>query len=358
MPTRVISFLMFLSAALLAQGDTVKVVARPLDRARKLPGEFTPYQSVDVSARIAGYIEEITVDRGSVVRKGQRLVTLSAPEMDAQIAEASARVEVASAQKAEAEAKLLGAQATHDRLKQASQTPGAIAGNELVLAEKAVDAARGVVRSIERSVEAGQASVKTIEKLKEYLQVTAPFDGVITERYLHPGALAGPGAGPVVKLEQTGRLRLVVAVPETEFAGIVPGARVPFTVPAHPSETFTGTVARISRMVDPKTRTMPIELDVVNGSGRLAPGMYPEVQWPVRKSRAALLVPPTAVVTTTERTFVIRVEGGRAVYVPVRKGVVSGDLVEVLGALAEGDVLVRRGSDEIREGTAYPPRSK
>ena len=267
-------------------------------------------------------------------------------------------MEISRAQKAEAEARLLAAQATHDRLKQASATPGAIAGNELVLAEKAVDAARGVTRSIDRSVEAGQASARTLEKLKEYLHLTAPFDGVITGRHQHPGALAGPGSGPVLKLEQTGRLRLVVAVPETEFAGIVPGAKVPFTVPAHPSETFSGTVARISRTVDPKTRSMPIELEVANGNGRLAPGMYPEVQWPVRKSRAALLVPPTAVVTTTERTFVIRVEGGKAVYVPVRKGVVSGDLLEVLGALQEGDTVVKRGSDEIREGSAYPPKAK
>ena len=351
------AFLLALTALLMpAQGDTAKVVSRPIDKVRKLPGEFAPYQSVDLSARLTGYIEELTVDRGSVVQKGQRLVTLSAPEMDAQIAEATARVEVSSATKAEAEAKLLAAQATHGRLQQASQTPGAIAGNELVLAGKAVDAARGVVRSIERSVEAGQASVRTIEKLKEYLVLAAPFDGVITERFLHPGALVGPTTGPIVKLEQTGRLRLVVAVPETELAGIVPGARVPYSVPAYPGETFTGVVARVARVVDAKTRTMPVELDVANPGLRLAPGMYPEVQWPVRAGRLALLVPPTAVVTTTERTFVIRLDNGKTAYVPVRKGPVSGDLVEVLGALKEGDTVIRRGSDEIREGTAYPAK--
>lgn len=339
-----------------AQGDTVKVVVKPIDKMRKLPGEFAPFQSVDLNARLAGYIEEITVDVGSAVRKGQRLVTLTAPEMDAQIAEANAKVEIANAQKAEAEAKLLAAQATHDRLKQASATPGAIAGNELVLAEKAVDAARGVVRAVERSVEAGKASVRTLEKLREYLEITAPFDGVISERYLHPGALAGPAAGPIVRLQQNGRLRLIVAVPETELAGIVPGARVAFTVPAHPGETFTGAVARVSRVVEAKTRTMPVELDVANGAGRLAPGMYPEVQWPVRSGRQGLFVPPTAVVTTTERTFVIRVEDGKAVHVPVRKGAAAGELVEVLGGLKEGDPLIRRANDEIREGTAWPPR--
>jgi len=348
------TILIFAPVVLLAQGDTAKVVSQPVDKVRKLPGEFTAYQSTVLSARVNGYIDEVKVDVGSVVRKGQTLVTMVAPELDAQIAEAAARVEIANAQKAEAGAKLLAAEATRDRLQDAAQTPGAIAGNELVLAQKAVDAARGVVRSVERSAEAGQASVRTIEKLKEFLVLTAPFDGVVTERMLHPGALVGPAAGAVLKIEQTGRLRMVVAVPETEVAGIVPGARVSFTVPAHPGETFTGVVARLARVMDAKTRTMPVELDVANGGLRLAPGMYGEVSWPVRKARAALLLPPTSIVTTTERTFVIRVTDGRAQYVNVRKGAPAGELVEVMSAdLREGDVVVRRANDEIREGAAY-----
>ena len=97
---------------------------------------------------------------------------------------------------------------------------------------------------------------------------------------------------------------------------------------------------------------MPIELDLPNPSGRLAPGMYPELQWPVRKGRLSLLVPPTAIVTTTERSFVIRLMDGKAAYVNVKRGAASGDLVEVQGALSEGDVIVKRGTDELREGTA------
>jgi RND family efflux transporter MFP subunit len=147
-----------------------------------------------------------------------------------------------------------------------------------------------------------------------------------------------------------------MAVPESDVAGIVAGARVPFTVPAYPGQTFTGTVARAARILDPKTRTMPVELDVANPGGRLAPGMYPEAQWPVRKGGAALLIPPTAIATTTERSFVIRVEEGKAKYVAVKKGAAHGDLVEVMGALKEGDVLVRRATDELREGSAI--RSK
>lgn len=332
--------------------EVAKVVAQPVDKVRKLPGEILPYQSVDLTARVSGYIEEMRVDVGSAVRKGDPIARLGAPEMDAHLAEARSRIGSSEAQRAEAEAKLLGAQATYERLKAASATPGAIAGNELVLAEKSVEAARSVVRSFERSIEAGKSSVRAIEDMKSYLELKAPFDGVITERHLHPGALAGPQSGALVRLQQLSRLRLVAAVPEADLGGIVYGARIPFTVPAFPGETFGAVVARVPRVVDPKTRTMAIELDYANAGGRLAPGMYPEFQWPVRKGRPALLVPPTAIVTTTERSFVIRLTGGKAAYVNVKKGAAAGEMVEVQGALAEGDVIVKRGTDELREGTA------
>lgn len=332
--------------------ETAKVVAQPVDKVRKLPGELTPLQTVDLTARVAGYIEELRVDVGSVVKKGDAIARLSAPEMDAQLAEVRSRVGAGEAQRAEAEARLLGVQATYERMKLASATPGAIAGNELVVAEKSVEAARNLVRSIERSIEASRASVRAVEDMKAYLELRAPFDGVITERYLHPGALASPQSGPLVKLQQLSRLRLIAAVPEADLSGIAYGVRIPFTVPAYPGETFSAVIARVPRVVDAKTRTMPIELDFANVAGKLAPGMYPELQWPVRKGRAALLVPPTAIVTTTERSFVIRITNGKAAYVNVKRGAASGDLVEVQGLLAEGDVLVKRGTDELREGTA------
>jgi membrane fusion protein (multidrug efflux system) len=153
------------------------------------------------------------------------------------------------------------------------------------------------------------------------------------------------------ELETTNRLRLVVTVPEADVGGIVKGARVSFSVPAYPGETFRGIVSRISRSLDPKIRAMPVELDVPNPSGRLAAGMYPSVNWPVRGSRTVLLVPPSSIVNTSERTFVIRVKNGAAEWVDVKRGAAQGELVEVIGPLKAGDVVLRRGSDEIRQGT-------
>src|SRR6266700_3865125 len=348
------------SIAAFAQGvAVVKVVSRSAERKVQLPGEFIPFQTVTIHAKVTGFIDRVEVDRGSVVKKGQLLATLDAPELRAQRAEAEAKVLNAESQRAEAEAKLAGAQSTDEKLKAASATPGVIAGNELIQAEKIVDAVRAQVRAVDGSIKAAQASVQVVRDMENYLQVTAPFDGVITERMAHPGALVGPGGGTAAmfQLEQTTRLRLVVAVPETDVGGIVSGSRVSFTVPAYPGQTFTGVVSRAAHSVDPKTRAMAVEMDVMNPRGALASGMYPSVMWPVRQSRPSLLLPATSIVTTTEKTFVIRVTNGSAEWVPVRRGPVVGDLVEVYGPLQANDIVLKRASDEVREGAKLNVKS-
>jgi membrane fusion protein (multidrug efflux system) len=349
------------AGALYAQAtvETTKVVSKTVERQVILPGEFSPYLRTDLHAKVSGFVEKVDVDRGSVVKSGQLLLTLSAPEMTAQLAEAESKVAVVQSQKAEAAARLAGAQSTYEHLKAAADTPGVVAGNDLVLAEKAVEAARSSVRAIEDQAKAATSAASAIRELQSYLKLTAPFDGIITERNVHPGALVGPGSGqgtPLLKVEQMSRLRLTVAVPEAQVGGLVSGARVPFAVPAYPGQVFTGVIARVAHTIDVKTRTMPVELDVQNPGLRLSPGMYPEVHWPVRRAGGSLLVPPTSIVTTTERSFVIRLKDGVTEWVNVSRGAPAGDLVEVYGPLREGDVIVRRGTDELREGTRVNPR--
>jgi len=142
----------------------------------------------------------------------------------------------------------------------------------------------------------------------------------------------------------------VVSVPEENVGGIVRGGRVEFHVPAYPQQTYAGTVARISHRLDPKTRTMAVELDIPNRDGSLSPGMYPLVKWPVRAVKPLLFVPRTSVVTTTERTFVIRSRSGRGEWVDVNKGAADGDLIQVSGNLQANELVVRRATDEIRDG--------
>jgi len=294
----------------------------------------------------------VLVDRGSVVKEGDLLVELTAPEMTSRIAEAESKVQAAVADRVQAEAQLAAAQSTYDRMKKAAETPGAIAGNELILAEKQVDAVKALLNSRQQASRAAESAVRALQDLQAYLKITAPFEGVVTERMVHPGALVGPGNDvALLTLQQVSHLRLVVPVPEEDVSGIVNGASVPFQVPAWPERSYSGKIARISHALDPKTRTMAVELDVMNRDGALAPGMYPTVKWPVRRTHPALFVPKTSVVTTTERTFVIRNQTGQAEWVDVKKGVADGDLVEVTGNLKAGDKVVRRATDEIRDGT-------
>jgi RND family efflux transporter MFP subunit len=333
-------------------GDLAPVVSKPVSRTVQLPGEFLPFLAVSMHAKVPGYVERVLVDRGSVVRQGDLVVELSAPEMAAQIAEAESKVQASEADRLQAEAQLAAVESTYDRTRKAAETPGAIAGNELIQAEKQVDAAKALVNSRKQATRTLAAAVQSLRDLQAYLKISSPFEGVVTDRMVHPGALVGPGNDvALLVIQQVSHLRLVVPVPEEDVSGIVNGASVPFLVPAWPERAYSGKVARISHALDSKTRTMAVELDVTNRDGGLAPGMYPTVKWPVRRSRPALWVPKTSVVTTTERTFVIRDHSGQAEWVDVKKGAGEGDLVEVIGNLKAGDRVVRRATDEIRDGT-------
>jgi RND family efflux transporter MFP subunit len=331
--------------------ETTKVIAQALQKNVTIPGDLTPYQSVNLSARVSGFVESLNVDRGSWVKRGQRLATISAPELRAQRAEAEAKMQAVRAQEAEAQARMVAAQSTYDRLKAASATPGVVAGNDLEIAERGLEASRAHVNALKSSGGAAEAAVKAVSEMEAYLELTAPFDGVITERNVHPGSLVGPSTGALLRIEQVARLRLTVPVPEAYVGAIARGTQVEFRVSAFPDQTFQGVIARPAHSLDMKTRSMLVELDVNNPKQALAPGMFAEVQWPVSRAQASLFVPRTAVVRTSERQFVVRVRNGVAEWVDVRRGELNGDVIEVFGDLREGDIVIRRGNDEIRPGT-------
>jgi membrane fusion protein (multidrug efflux system) len=341
--------------------DVVKVVEQPLNVTLSLPGELTPYQSVALYSRVAGFVKTIAVDRGSAVRAGQQLAVLEAPELVAQKAEAQSKLQSAEAQLAAVRSKAEANASTYEKLKAASATPGVVAGNDVVLAQKAVEADQGQIGAAQQNVEAARQALASTSDMEGYLRITAPFSGVVTERNVHPGALVGPTGGPgtaapIVRIVESNRLRLVIPVPEAYTAGVATGTSLTFTVAAYPGQTFSGRVSRISQSVDVTTRTMAVELDVNNTDGRLAPGTFCQVRWPVRRTAPSLLVPSGSVASTSGRTFVIRVRSGRTEWVDVKTGLASGPLVEVFGDLRAGDEVAARGTDEVRDGTQVQAR--
>ena len=340
--------------------DVVRVVEQPLDVQLSLPGELTPYQSVAIYPKVTGFVKTVQVDRGSLVRTGDVIATIEAPELIAQRSEVESKLQAAEAQLAGAQAKADSDRGTYEKLKAASATPGVVAGNDVLVAEKSAEASQNQVNAARQNVEAARQAVNVIREMEGYLRITAPFNGVVTERNVHPGALVGPSSGsavmPIVRLVENSRLRLVVPVPEAYTAEMTRGTEIPFSVAAYPGRVWSGRIARAAQSVDVSTRTMAVELDVTNGDGRLAPGTFCQVSWPVRRAAPSLFVPSGSVASTTDRTFVVRIRDGKADWVNVKTGLTSGSLVEVFGELRAGDEVAGRGTDELRPGTEVKAR--
>lgn len=344
-----------------AKVQVTKVVAQKLALTVHLPGEIEPYEVVAVFPKVTGFVKSISVDRGSHVKEGQIIAQLEAPELVAQRSEAQSKLQAAHAQFAAAQAKVASDEGTYEHLKAAAATPGVVAGNDLFVSQKALDADRAQLTARQENVNAAQQSLQAITQTEAYLQVKAPFAGVVTERNVHPGALVGPAGAPgsalpMLRIETLSRLRVVVPVPETYAAGVPEGAKVEFTVPSFPGRIFRGTIARIAHSVDIKTRTMPVELEAANVKGELSPGTFSDVLWPVRRSYPTLFVPTSSVANTLERTFVVRIRDGKSEWVDVKTGVTVDKMTEVFGDLHEGDIVSVRGTDELRAGTAVSPQ--
>ena len=308
-----------------------------------LPGQFVPFESVDLYPKVQAFIETITVDRGAHVRTGQVLVRLSAPEIAALQAQAAAGYRAASA-------KLASDRATYERLATAAKTPGIVAEND-------VDVARQLAAASAGQAQSAAAAVRSARDMAGYLTIRAPFDGVITARNLHPGAIAAASGVPILQLAKADRLRLTVAVPANDIQGAAVGQPITFTTPSAPGRTFTATIARMAQAVDPRTRTMMVEADVA-GTGELTAGSFVSVNWPITRSYPTLRVPPSAIANDQQRQFVIKVTGGTARWVDVTTGLNDKGLVEVFGDLQPGDLIAEHGTDAIRDGARVRAKRK
>jgi len=345
------------------QVATATVESQKLDTTLSLPAQITPYEAVDLYPKVTGFIETILVDRGSHVKAGEVIARLSAPELVAQHSQAEAGLHTAEAQLAATQAKFASDHGTYLHLAAAAQTPGVVAGNDLQVAEQTAAADNAQLEAASNNVQAARESLRSIAQLESYLEIRAPFDGVVVQRNLHPGALVGPASGQsgtqsIVQIESVSRLRVVVPVPEAYVAGVQEGQQVAFNVPAYPGRTYRAPIARISHDINQNTRTMQVELDLRNADAQVTPGTFASVEWPIHRSYATLFVPSSAVTSDQQRTFVIRVNQGKAEWVDVKTGVTVNGKTEVFGGLQPGEVVVANATDSIRNGTPVSTQPK
>ena len=324
-----------------ARYDAVRVSAAPPAQALALPGELESYFQTDIAPRVSAYVRRLHADIGDHVRQGQVLADLDAPELTAALSEALGK------QKA-AEATAQGSRGTFRRLRQTARTAGAVS-------PLALDQARTLALGDSLGVVAARAHYQAAAQMAAYLHLTAPFAGVITERNAAPGSMVAPGGAlPLFRLRQLNPLRLRVAVPEAYAGELKAGNPVQFSVRAFPGRAFAGKLNRIAGSVQAATRSEQVEIDIPNPKEELKPGMFASARLPVKAAAGSLFVPKTAVVSTAERTYVIRVADGRAELVDVQAGDENGGLVQVYGKLRAGDVVLKAGNEEITPRQAVP----
>lgn len=334
--------------------QVVRLQAEQPEKTVQLPGELKSYEVVNIYPKIVGFVKEVKVDRGSQVKKGQVLAVLDAPEVNAQLAEAQAKLQAAASQVAEAQANHESSKDTYERILATSKTVGAVSASELLRNRNQMEAGASKLAAAQSNHQAASAYHQAVAELRNYLTIKAPFDGIITERNVHPGALVDKGGEPegkpLFRLEDNRTLRLELAVPEAYAGEIINNKELIFRVNAFPGQEFKGQLSRSAGSLQTATRTEMIEVDVDNREGLLKPGMYANVRLQMSRAAPAFYVPGSAVVSSLENTFVIRVQSDTAARVPVRKGDLVGDRVEVFGKLAEGDVILERANEEIRNG--------
>lgn len=318
--------------------ETITVSKQLLTSRLNMPGELISYQQVDLFAREASFVKEVFVDVGSEVKTGQIIAALEAPEITSRLRGAESRLKAM-------EAAYIASKASYERLIATSQTPGTVSPNDLEQAQARAEADQA-------QLESAKASVKEFQNTMAYLTIRAPFPGVITARNVNPGAYVGPAGGtrePLFVLQEQKRLRLVVSVPEAFSSYMKHGDEVTFSLRAIPQRTFTARIARMAGALDSKLRSQRVEMDVVNEDRVLLPGMIANVNLTM-SGDSTMVVPATSVVSTQERVFVIRVDGDTARWVDVTVGRLSEGNREIFGELEPGDVLVKKASDEIRNG--------
>tara|TARA_R110000868_G_scaffold296012_1_gene556260 strand:- start:6005 stop:7117 length:1113 start_codon:yes stop_codon:yes gene_type:complete len=302
-----------------------------------VPAELKPYEQVAVYAKVSGFVQRLYVDRGDRVHKGQLLAVLEAPEMQQQyLSDKSTEQKVYS--------DYLYAKQAYDRLVDASKTTGAVADIEL-------DRAKSAMESAKSAYDASKAGTAHSSQLQQYLRITAPFDGVITQRDVSVGALAGTGSNtPLFMMAQSNKLRLTLSLPEKHASSVHEGMPATFTVSSQPGKTFDAKLSRTSGLLNQQDRSLTLEFDVGNPSGELQGGDYAQVKLKLKRKNPSNWVNSKSVLNTQSGTYVLTLNNNEVKRIPVKEGIRLDTLTEVFGNLSPADKIIIKPSEEIKEG--------
>jgi RND family efflux transporter MFP subunit len=354
-----------------------KVVRKSLGRDISLSSELVPFQEIDVYAKESGYVKTLLVDYGTHVKAGQVMAILEIPELEAQLQEDQAEIKNATNQISRAQHELYRYQAQYNALHlQYTRLNGVFQSQPGIVAQQEVDDAQGRDLAASSQVDAGQAALEasqsqlSVAKAKlahdqslfDYARITAPFSGIVTERYANLGTLVQAGTGsstqaiPIVRLSQDDLFRLVIPVPESYVRYIKVGDHVDVRVPSL-NRTFPGKVARFSVDVKEETRTMHTEVDVLNPDRVLMPGLYADADLTLEHKEDIPSVPLQALNHENDKTTVFVVNANAEIEDrPVTLGIQTASDAEVVAGLTEGEQVIVSDRSGLKPGQKVHPQ--
>lgn len=310
-------------------------------------GNLIGQQTIDIAPRTGGRLLSVNVQLGDRVRRGQTLAKVEDREIVEQVRQAEASEEVSKATIRQREADLKVAELNFDRSKNLY--------TRQLLAKQALDDAESRYMAAVAQFDLSKAQLNQnearLQELRINLQntsVISPVDGFVGKRNVDPGAMVNTNT-PIASVVEISRLRLVVNVVEKDLRMVSVGDPAVVEVDAYPGDKFTGKIARVSPVLDPATRTAAMEVEIPNPDFKLKPGMYARINLTVEEHENALVVPKTAVVDyANSRGVWVPNENDRATFVPLKLGIESPDLFEVLDGMKEGAKFVNTGATAVR----------
>ena len=317
-----------------------------------LPGETRGWYSSTIYARVNGYVARWIADIGDRVKKDQVLATIDTPELDAQLEATQAQIKASEAEVKVRESDVSFAKTTFERWQ--GSPKGVVSDQEREDKKARFAAAEAQLNAARARVALDQANVDRLTSLASFKQVTAPYDGVITERRLDVGDLVTAGStsntSPLYGIAQSDNIRVFVNVPQSVSAEIRDGATAEVTASERSDRTFEGKVARTSRAIDQRARTLRVEVDLQNQDQALLPGMYVQVAFHL-KPTALPQVPASALLFRAAGPQVALIEGGATVrFKDVTIARDNGNFVELGSGLAAGDKVALNISSQISDG--------
>jgi RND family efflux transporter MFP subunit len=342
--------------------SVAKARREPMASERVLPGNAQAYREAALYARTTGYLQEWKVDLGDKVKAGQLIATISAPDLDDQLAQAEANLEQSRATLKLNEANAALADTTLARYRATEQmNSGAVAKLLIDEQQASVLTSKASVKASEASIRVNEAMVKMYSDLQKFEQIVAPFDGVVTARNVDPGALVtadNPSATrELFHVMQIDPLRVFVDVPQTFSTGIKIGQNADLFRPEEPANIFHGKVTRSASALDPNTRTLLVQIDVPNPDAALRPGMYLMVKFFTDRAAPAVIVPSAALVTTSDGKMTVPIlqSDNTVAYKEVQLGRDNGAEIEIASGLSGDETIIIHPGDALVAGQTVEP---